>query len=390
MPMRMTRGIFIREVPINATKVISVEPVFNGEDLGNFSGVLHTASLPTSQDQNTNYNWLGPQGFLELNITTLFVPFHLAATYTGGVDSTGQLRASPALPASNDDWDNLGRRLLLEFGTDGNEYYGANPDDRSEYDAVRNIWFRRRGKDTQDATPQGGGETGAIAPAATAADRPQDEPLIESGIGPTMGPLGIKRLYSKEMLLRPSSATGVTRNILSSLITGLLGQSFGLVDLVHGSEQDIQFGGPLGTTAGFILTIAHRYDVPSVSASPQFSIEWDIGPDDPDRNNNPSGLSNAQKQSRARALNMMFGGDVERVQAEIRYDNTFLGDYIRSVLFGGDQMIEEPGAWTANLFGSDESLFGGSIQRSYLRPNTIVVAMKKAATILTNYTSRLS
>ena len=390
MPTRIPRGLRAREVYPGETIVLDVEPIFTGEDLGRYGGPMLAATLPTSVANSSRWDPMGPYGFAEMNVTTLFCPNHIINTYTGAIDGAagsnmGDNDYFPHPPVNRAQWDLLARRLLLEFGVDGNEYYGANPDDRAVYDARRSTWQRQRGTDSTDATPAPAQDDPAIV--LEPPQRRQDEPLIDPN-GATMGPLGVQRLYEREVLLSPQNVNGPTRNIASSVLGTLFATAYGAVDLTHSWSDQISVPGPVAGAPGYLLHCIHRYDIPE-DKTEGFASTYRLGNSD---DAGDAGLTAAQQKEVNRALNSLFGGDLERVQAILHYDNGFLGDFTRSILFAGDLDIEEPGAWMVNLFGSSgfwDAIGVAGQSKTYFRPNGIVVAMKKHAGILTPYTLRM-
>lgn len=350
--------------------------------MGALAGHVRIISLPSIANA---FTYIGPFGFLEYNFEVLAIPWNIVSTFTGGFGNTGtddvpvNTVSTPHPPVDTDDWDILFRRLLLEFGTDGNEYYGANPDDKAEYDALRNIWFRRRGavSQTADTTP-GSGTNPGNTPATPGTDVPQDEPLML----PTMGPMGIQRLYSAERILKAEST-----DTLGKSIPGLSGffKTAGLNDLVYADTIDWTAEGPTGS-GYFILAGVVRYHVGE--ATPSFATTWGDGTSELGASRK---LTAGQHAAKLRALNMLLGHDQERVQAEIRYDTGFLGDYLRSVLFAGDNMIEPVKALEDALgFDSSSPYWETYGVDGWYRMNDIVVAQKLRGHILTPYTMRVS
>lgn len=167
------------------------------------------------------------------------------------------------------EWDELFRNLLLEYGSDGSEYYGGDAD------AL-----------TPDVPPAPG-------------EHLDDDPEITRSIGPS----GIVRLFSREVLMRP---------LFSEVVDG---------ETVHTRFAD-SWNQPIRgranrETGGVIFVGAVRY---SVDAQTTFGVEFDA--------------------VRARSLKPLIGGDMSRVQAMIQSDTGGEGDALRTMLFGGDNFIE--------------------------------------------------
>ena len=388
MPARPTRHMGIREVATDDCKVLAVVPVFNGESLLNLRAHWSTNSLPAAHAANNVPLWTGNMGYIEVNYAVLAVPWHILSTY---VQSAGN---TPTVPADvGADWDRLARRLLLEYGTDGNEFYGANPDDRPAYDAQRNVWFRRRGSDTtgddRPGTPQNDVDTGDT--------RPQDEPLADLFGGPTYGPVGVQRLYAKEEFLTAKAVQPLIKPFKGSGLATFLGLAIGAIaqrigsvagglpDMAFGHDFDVLIpGGFRGP--GAILFIVTRFAAGQTTT--RFSFGFGAGSGTSQTAG--EGLSTAQASARNRALQMLVGGDLQRVQAELRYDTGFLGDYLRSVLFAGDNYIEKPSiaalmGTAANADTAATDLYSAATP-AYLRDNMLVSGVKMMGHIQTPYT----
>ena len=374
MAIRFPRGLSARTIYPSEAKVIAKRNIYTGEDLGRLGGPVHMSTIPIISDDDANdWHMIGPNGFVEVNLTGLFIPDRIVNTYTvipGGV---------PGPPTSTSQWDTLARRLLLEFGTDGNEYYGANPDDRAVFDANTNTWLRVRGETPTDTpSPVSDNPVGSTT-------AQQDEPLLNGSIGPT----GIQRLYESEMLLDPSSVNGPAAS-LSSAIQSALGQTLGMIDLTHAASMEVHMQGPVAAP-GVVMLICHRYAVPTFSTE-FFSGTYGLADQDISSTAQHEGLSTAQRQQVNRALSALYGGDMERVQYDIKYDTSYRGDWLRSELFGGDMFLEKPSSHLADLFDTTGGIFdlfnATPDYPTWLRPNGIVVGMKWSSNILTPYNQR--
>ena len=412
MSTRLTRGISCRTIYPGEAKALHVQPIFTGEDLGNFHAAVHAASIPVRESNADHWQFMGAAGFIEANFTLLFIPYHVMTTYT--VNPGEQ----PHPPENVEQWDMLIRRLLLEFGTDGNEFYGGNPDNQAVYDVNRQTWFRVR----MDR-PQGLANDDTAANAGTAADTlavntgggrsetgvlidgnqpnvqggtqrtatingkeytytsTQDEPLING----TMGPMGVIRLYNAEEFLAPSASAGVNREIPSTLQSffNLFSSGWGYMDLTHALSHQIDVPGGIGSQPGALVLACHRYDVPTVG-SPDFALNWATTAAGNTPGDENMGETEAEAKEKLRALAALYGHDVERVKADLKLDASFRGDYMRSMMFGGDLMLEEPETWATNIFG-DQGIYGDLANRTWLRPNGIVVGAKWAQSTLTQY-----
>lgn len=400
--IRMTRGISCRTIYPGEAKCLVVQPIFTGEDLANFHGQLHAASIPARSANADNWAFLGATGLLEVNFTYLFIPYHVMCTYT--VNPGEQ----PLPPETSDDWDTLCRRLLLEFGTDGNEFYGGNPDNKAVYDVNAQTWFKVRhhqgtqyGRQTYaDTNPKDGSvqqspeSTAQVNPDPAqladtntmSGDQPgtqaTDEPLING----TMGPMGVLRMWNNEVFLSPSATAGVNREIPSTLTAffDLFSSGWGYMDITHAYSNAVSVSGGSGSKPGACCLVAHRYDVPDES-SPDFSLNWSLGQTTPAQDGQEyAGMTLTQHQEKLRALAALFGADVERVKADLKLDNSFRGDYLRSLMFGGDLMLERPETWATNIFGSS-GVFGDTQNKTWLRPNGMMIGCKWSQSTLTPY-----
>lgn len=329
--MRSTRYMFSRRVETSDAKALMVVPVFNMEAMSGVRGTIHVRSLP---NVGNAFQFIGPNGAIEYNCYGLYVPWEVVSTFVGGANSDNQIVELPHPPSTTAEFDAMFRRLVLENGVDGNEFYGANPDGAgNEYDPVRNMWVRRRGENATD------GDT------TQDEDQGQDEPL-------TYGPRGIQRVFSRETILTSDSISTLGKEI--SGLTKIF-SSAGINDLVYSDEFEISEGTLLNGPGYFIVGVV-RF---AVDETEGFSAAYH-------HDTTPSN-DTASEQARNRALNIMFGGDHDRAQWIIQNSTSLEGDYIRSLLFGGDNYLEDAGAYTPVDFYDDGSWF---------RPNEIVVSGK--------------
>ena len=366
MPMRTNRilntGFYC---DADDTRVLLVLPVWGGEDLGSLSVQLSAMSLPTTVDQSGNApveaaEWIGPWGMLEHNIYALWVPFEVVATLTPAASQD----AVPGMPQKDADWERLFRRLLFEWGTEGNEYYGANPiaGDTAEYDPVQQIWKKTR--------------------SGTSDDDNTDEPFDVLNTG--MGPHGVRRLFSAENMLVPMSVQSLqTRG--NTFVASILGRAnmlsqFGVTDMVFADQMMIDLSGPT-PGPGYVIVGVVRYDTGDHVDNDTENLSSFIG--------NYGGSGNqAEIIARNRLYNELVGGDNTRLQASILQDFSYRGQFLRSILFGGDVNLRsfdlnvddsgEPRSnWWASLWQT------GSGQT--LRKNRLIYHMKGNARILTPY-----
>lgn len=269
MGVRVVRHMGARSMSVDDAKLMSAIPYFAGEDLRalNIHGYAATSAIDDANQLN------------EINWTVLAVPWvvllsNLGNTYT--FYNTGSLTMDTAA-----DYDFAFRTLVFEMGADGNEYYGGESSHGSEDDFVP----------ASSEIPASSGDA--------------DEPLLSParlGDNASKGPSGIRRLFSREVLMLPKFPGTATS-----------GQT------VFEDEFKAQLRGGTGhLNGGLIMVGAVRY---SADAETNFSVEFDA---DETRN----GIAAA------------IGGDYSRVQALIRRDTGELGDNLRTMLFGGDNYIE--------------------------------------------------
>lgn len=345
--MRSTRYMFARRCAASEAKALAVVPVFNMEAVSGVRATVHVKSLP---NVGNAFQFIGPNGALEYNFHVMYAPWPVVSTFSGGVQTEagldqGEVVMTPHPPQTTAEWDAFYRRLLMEFGADGNEYYGANPDGvGNEYDPVRNMWVRLRDNSDQGIREGEGNQ----APSDTLVSQTaMDEPL-------TYGPRGIVRIYSRETILTSDSMSALGKEI--SGLTGFF-QSAGINDLVYSDEFEVSEGA-LVNGPGYVIAGVTRY---AVDETEGFSATYAAGANPSDgvspEGSQPGNTGQAGNEARNRALNMLFGGDHDRVNWHIRNSTGYTGDYIRSLLFGGDNFLEDAGAYTPIDFYQDGSWF---------------------------------
>lgn len=162
MAIRVVRHIGGRSVDSEQAKILAAIPYGAGERPRNLRIDAFIATRANSYaDQPSEVNWL-----------VLDVPWAVLLTHTASDGASG----GPDSLDTAAKWDTLFRNLALEYGTDGNEYYGA------DYDQT-----------DKDVIPAPGFPTiGA------------DNPAIEA----SMGPSGVLRLFSREVFMRPLLSDG--------------------------------------------------------------------------------------------------------------------------------------------------------------------------------------
>lgn len=383
--IRRPRHLGIRILPEDSAVALCVIEVLPGEDLANIICPMMAFSLPEALG---GFVYTGPAAFMEYSPTLLFVPFNIAATFSS--DNYGTM----GVPASTEDWDRLYRRLVFEFGVDGSEYYGANPDDVAVYDVNTSLWLRRAPStplrtDAQGSTPS---ESAAADPQASqtgdlTTGRFTDEPLLQTGV---MGPLGVIRLDGAERWLIPSSLTSSVRGFAQTILSAIPwvgeGVQAGINDLTFTDVVTLSGQGPLYAAAGgYVILGAHRYKANIVTDG--FAASNVVLPD----SNVTQEHINAMRR---RFHAIAYGADRERLQRLISFDASDLGNFARALLYGGDLMLETLlDATISSLFGQNADLFPSSITSlagsSFLRPNDIVLGAKAGPSILSIYNQQI-
>lgn len=341
MPFRIPRHMSIRTCDADSTTVLNVIPVGTSEVLGNVTGTLHATSIP---ERGNAALYTSPFGMLEYNIYGLWVPTLIAQTFSRDPDAT------PAIPASMAEWDTLFRRLLFEWGSDGNEYYGANPDgSTTTYDTVKNVFVRRHGN--TDTAPNND-------PQATDT---QDEPATAIASGEQgYGPQGIQRLFSAERWLSATAPTTITTSLTQF-------SAASLNDTVYADTLELDIMANT-TGPGFFILGALRYET---KPSEGFAASYGQSED--------SGTAAVSMADKIRAMNAWMSGDINRVKYLINFDTTLVGDYLRSLLFGGDYSVKK-------ITASDSIMTQLWTDKSPLRDNKMLIGTKLAAPTSTPYT----
>lgn len=139
-----------------------------------------------------------------------------------------------------------------------------------------------------------GGDVDADLEDTTGEEGHSTEELIDSG------PIGVHKWFSREVLMRPGAAEG--NNVIR------FGDDFRTT--VHGIP-----GAAMGGLCLFGM-VRFQTDVET-----NFNIELDDA---------------VSKE----ANGLLIAGDYAKVQAKIQGDTSTLGDYLRTVLFGGDNYVE--------------------------------------------------
>jgi len=262
MSMRMVRHLGARKVEADSTTLLAVIPFGTGENLRNMR--IDAVGMTTTNAY--------PENMHDLNWEGIVVPWHIVFT---SADYQG--KGGPADLDSGDEWGVLFRNLLYEFGTSGNEYYGG---------------------ETAASMGEGSIDDPVMAPGEhPSASGDNDEPIMAGG----MGPVGIERLFSREVLTRPVISEGTGNE-------NRMGDEFNL-RIEH--ETHYQSG-------GVCLLGVVRYDH---QTEDNFSTEFKGG-------------------GTREVLASLIAGDLSRVQSILSGDTSAFGDILRTIMFGGDNFIE--------------------------------------------------
>jgi len=171
---------------------------------------------------------------------------------------------------------------------------GGGPEDFgdvADFDSLYKMWVLETGG---DGTEYYGGDVDADAESVAGEEEHSDEELIESG------PIGPVRFFSREVIMRPYAAEG--NNVIR-----------------FGDDFECHLTRMPSTPYGGLLmmgVVRHEH-----AAESNFNIELD------------------DATSKA-GMGLMMAGDYDKVQAMVQSNTAALGDYIRTVLFGGDNYIE--------------------------------------------------
>ena len=260
MGVRVIRHLGARGINKDDSKLLAVLPFGATED-GRYMRLTGYASSKTSEDSIRAF---------ECNWYVIALPWSVVLTHQSA-DFAG---ATTGLDSASE-WDTLFRNTVFQFGTDGNEYYGGEG---------------LQGNATEDVIPAPG--------EAPTSSGDKDEPLLS----PSFGPLMVRRLMSREVLMRPMATS--------------LEASAGKVRFVDSFTNTFPIR--TGYQAGGVIMVGMvRYDV---DAETNFNVELDA--------TTRSGLM------------PLIGGDISRVSAIIRADTSQVGDQLRTIMFGGDNYIE--------------------------------------------------
>lgn len=261
MAIRVVRHLGARAVAGDDCTPLIVIPYGAGEALRH---IRVDAEIITNADsephQPGQVDWLG-----------LAVPWAVIFTSKSYLGSGG-----PSDLDASGDWDVIWRNLVFEYGNSGDEYYGG------------------------ENTAAGGSEDDPIQAAKEMPkddDHDQDDPIHNAS---GLGPIGIERLFSREVLMRPLLSDGSGE--------------------CHFYDE-------------FNLSLNHTTNHQSGGVIMLGAIRWEH------EEETNFGLE-MQGGGNREVMQALIGGDLSRVQAMITDDTTVYGDAIRTMLFGGDNYIE--------------------------------------------------
>ena len=364
MAISSPRYMAMKTVPVDSAKTLMVVPIGVDSSIHSFNLAMQARSAPSKLD--INEYWSGPFAFAEYNFVPLWVPYTVAATMSHDRET------HPRLPENEAEWDLMYRRIVFEFGVDGNEYYGANPDGTgSVYDPIENVWRLRRDQSTNPNSPNAAYDE---VNQATLADTAQQEPLIHPSAGLSYGPRGIVRIDSDERWLSSDTAYSAFKNFPSFFTTAF--SSVGINDIVYADSLHKEY--MLNMSGGFLILGIVRYAVPQEDAS-GYAASFSGGDLSYDESSMTITRSfDADQAARNLALNAWMTGDHERINNLIKLDTTKAGDWMRSLIFGGD----------LNVHGYADTSFIGEIfgnDRPPMSEGDIIFAIKGHATLGSPY-----
>ena len=363
MPISSPRFMALKPVPTDSAMTLMVYPCGKDASIHNVHCLVDAKTVPEGNSDATgsitariadlwNSTFSGPFSWSEYNLVPLWVPYEVVLTFTP------KAGAEPRTPNTEAEWDTLYRRLVFEFGIDGNEYYGANPDGASStYDVVQNVWRR-----TRTAADVIDGEGNA----------PVDEPLLQPATSASYGPRGIIRLASYERWLSGGQAITAFKRIpiLNTILNNL-----GVNEVVFEDKLTIDLNVNMGH--GFLIIGVVRYAVPDTDASGYAASM--AGGTSTFSDGIVTTTYDAAAAARNQAMNTWMTGDTQRINHLIKLDTTAVGDYLRSLIFGGDLNIHaDP---TAASFAG--ALFGTG--KPSMPRNTIMFGLKGHMTIGSPY-----
>ena len=271
----MARLISSRNTPADDTVVNAVFPVFKAEMARKLWLDYKCMTRGTGFGGIAGTASSFPDQYNEVNVHGLWVPWEIAVTHQ---DSTTQ-NTTALSDLATEDWDPIFKNLMFEWSATGSEYYGGSD-------------YERDALDYNERTSQNENSTGSSPQGADAST-----PVSERG---SFGPLGIVRLFGQEVFME-----------------NMVSDGDGKVRQGHNFQGSMDLKGLNGP--GFIVIGTVRYKVNDANAD-----KWNYD------------VENAATRM---ARNALIGGDLQRVQDIIERDQGVMGDWVRTMLFGGDTYI---------------------------------------------------
>ena len=292
MPFRLTRHMLGRVCPAASVKTLYVAPVHKGETLGKLNGVLRLVSTPDVAGVTT---YTSPFGALEYNLSMLFVPFSVAATYQTDLES------QPHVPESVAEWDSLMQKLILTFGSTANsQMYGGSADNADDLDM------------SKDPTGERGTEN--------------TEPAVKPDY-PSLGPQGVMRVWNRETFLMSGTKIDAGFSLTSAAATSAYTSNRSISDMVyqaaHDLDMDIGLSGP-----GYLVLICTRYKPAS-----KLGYAASYGAEGGETGTLAAG-------DRIRINNALANGDAIRIKEILKDRSTIESQYLRTILFEGDSSVQ--------------------------------------------------
>ena len=242
MGLRIARSFATRRISDGETGTVMVMPIWQHEQAMKLS--LHAIGVT---DASSPANHLG-----SLNWYGLFVPWRVINSY-----NTGDSVRSSIVPTNVQEWDERLEKLLLDNLGTAQDYQGV------EEGSI---------KEASEASPKADGAA-------------------------YLGPTGVSRWLSREIIMTPWGSDGVNATRKWDLFS---------------SEFMLSYG------SGVIAIIVRRENF---TANTDFAVSMDT----------PTKLS---------AYDLMRGGDLGRINDAIQHSNSTLGDYLRTTMFEGDRFVE--------------------------------------------------
>lgn len=169
---------------------------------------------------------------------------------------------------------------------------GGTPDLLANVAAL-DLLYTRYLQDVLDAGSQTWGGDVDLDPETDTDEETHTEELIDSG------PIGVFRWFAREVVMTPLAAEGNTV-------------------IRFGDAFTARVKAPMSNMGGLCLLGVVRY---VATADTNFNVQLD-------------------DTTSREAMGLLISGDYTKVNAKVQGDTSSLGDYLRTVLYGGDQYVE--------------------------------------------------